>query len=247
MSTTPLIYGRHAVRAALQARPGDVQELWVQTSNKIASVADIVAQAEALGIAVQQVTAGTLRQHTRDATHQGVAIRMRAQPAWSEQDLSHLVKEDLNAVRLLVLDEVTDPQNLGACLRVAEAAGVRAVIATKRHQAKLSGSVFKAASGAAERVPLVRVANLARVLEQLKEWGVWLYAAAADASDGLWETDFQMPFAIVVGSEGGGLRQRTRALCDFAVRIPMHGHAESLNVATAAGILLFEASRQHSS
>lgn len=245
MEAPEWIYGRHAVQAVLAARPGDIQELWVQERAEGAAVDAIEAQARKLRIPVQRVTAAALRRHTRAAAHQGLAARARPRPAWSERDLSRLVHETSASLRLLVLDGITDPQNLGACLRVAEAAGVHAVMAPARRQAGLSGGVAKSAAGAAERVPLVRVPNLGRALEQLKQAGVWLYAAAAEAEAELWRTSFRSPWAIVIGGEGAGLRARTRALCDFSVCIPMQGRAESLNAATAAGILLFEAARQH--
>ncbi len=244
MRPPELIYGRHAVLAALQARPGDIHELWLQNEGHIPQTDPLVVRARELRIPVQRVNAATLRRHTRDAVHQGVVARVRPQEPVPEQELSALLKDPCDTARFLVLDGVTDPHNLGACLRVAEAAGVRAVIVPARHQARLTGSVFKSASGSAERLPLVRVSNLARSLEQLKQAGVWLYAAAADSGPNLWETTFRLPWAMVVGGEGGGLRARTRGLCDFCVGIPMRGDVESLNVATAASVLLFEADRQ---
>ena len=244
MSSPELIYGRHAVLAALQARPGDIRELWLQNEENASLTDPLVVRARELHIPIQRVNAAALRRHTRDAAHQGVAARVRSRAPKSENDLAALLEKDLESVRLLVLDGVTDPHNLGACLRVAEAAGVRAVIVPARHQARLTGSALKSASGSAERIPLVQVSNLARSLEQLKQAGVWLYAAAADSGTNLWQTMFRLPWAIVAGGEGGGLRARTRALCDFSVRIPMQGEVESLNVATASSVLLFEADRQ---
>ena len=244
MNSPELIYGRHAVLAALQARPGDVRELWLQNGENVSSADPLVTRARELRIPVQRVAAAVLSRHTRDAVHQGVAARIRPQEPRSEQDLSVLLEENPESARFLVLDGVTDPHNLGACLRVAEAAGVCAVIVPARHQARLTGSAFKSASGSAERVPLVRVSNLARGLQQLKQAGVWLYAAVADAEANLWQATFRLPWAIVVGGEGGGIRARTRALCDFSVGIPMRGEVESLNVATASSVLLFEADRQ---
>ena len=244
MSAPELIYGRHAVLAALKARPGDIHELWLQSGEHASSTDPLLARARELRIPVQRVNAAALRRHTRDAVHQGVAARIRSRAPGSEHDLAALLEADPEAARFLVLDGVTDPHNLGACLRVAEAAGVRAVVAPARHQARLTGSALKSASGSAERVPLVQVSNLARSLDQLKRAGVWLYAAVADSGTDLWRTTFHLPWAVVVGGEGGGIRARTRALCDFSVSIPMRGEAESLNVATASGVLLFEADRQ---
>lgn len=244
MSAPELIYGRHAVLAALQARPGDIRELWLQNEENLPPTDPLVALARELRIPVQHVNAAALRRHTRGAVHQGVAARIRSRAPRSENDLTALLEKDPESVRLLVLDGVTDPHNLGACLRVAEAAGVRAVIVPARRQARLTGGALKSASGSAERMPLVQVSNLARGLEQLKQAGVWLYAAAADSGTELWRTTFRLPWAIVVGGEGGGIRARTRALCDFSVAIPMRGEVESLNVAAASSVLLFEADRQ---
>ena len=244
MSTSELIYGRHAVLAALQARPGDIHELWLQEGERVSPADPLLARARELRIPVQHVNVAAFRRHTRDAVHQGVAARVRSRAAKSEHDLTALLEKNPESVRFLVLDGITDPHNLGACLRVAEAAGVHAVIAPARHQARLTAGVLKSASGSAERVPLIQVSNLARSLEQLKQVGVWLYAAGADSQTNLWQTTFRLPWAVVVGGEGGGIRARTRALCDFSVRIPMRGEVESLNVATASSVLLFEADRQ---
>lgn len=244
MSALKLIYGCHAVLAALKTRPGDIHELWLQNGKEGSPTDSLAARARELHIPIQRVNAAVLRRHTQDAVHQGVAARIRPQTSKSEIDLTALLEKEPESARFLVLDRVTDPHNLGACLRVAEAAGVHAVIAPARHQARLTGSAFKSSSGSAERVPLVRVSNLARSLEQLKQAGVWLYAAAADSDLDLWQTEFRLPWAIVVGGEGGGIRARTRGLCDFCVGIPMRGEVESLNVATASSVLLFEADRQ---
>ena len=244
MSSPELVYGRHAVLAVLQARPGDIHELWLQSGKEGEPADPLLARARELRIPVQHVDASVLRRHTRDAVHQGVAARIRPKASRSEGDLSALLEQDIDSARFLVLDGVTDPHNLGACLRVAEASGVRAVIVPARNQARLTGGALKSASGSAERIPLVRVSNLARSLEQLKKAGVWLYAATADSDSNLWDTPFRLPWAVVVGGEGGGIRARTRELCDFRTGIPMHGEVESLNVATACSVLLFEADRQ---
>ena len=239
-----LIYGRHAVLAALQARPEDIHELWLQSGEGTSSADLLLARAQELRIPVQRVNAAAMRRHTQGTAHQGVAARVRSRTSPSEQDLPELLQQNPDTACFLILDGVTDPHNLGACLRVAEAAGVRAVIAPARHQAGLTGSVFKSASGSAERVPLIQVPNLARSLQQMKQAGIWLYAASADAESNLWQTSFRLPWGIVVGSEGDGIRARTRTLCDFSVSIPMQGEVESLNVATASSVLLFEAGRQ---
>ncbi len=240
-----LIYGQHAVQAVLETRPQAVTELWLLRSDREHATLRILAT-EA-GIPIQHVSAEALRKHTEDGAHQGIAVRVRPQPPLGERDLATLVQDSAEHGRFLVLDGITDPHNLGSCLRIAESAGVTAVIAPTRRQASLSASVYKSASGSAERVPLIHTANLARSLEALKAAGIWLYAACGEGGTSLWETSFQAPWAIVLGSEGDGIRARTRALCDFTVRIPMQGKIESLNIATAAGVLLFEANRQGAS
>jgi len=242
MSSSEWIYGQHAVAAVLDARPEAIVELWLQQSNQ--SHRTTLARAKQVGVPIQRVSAETLRQHTQDGTHQGIAARVRTRPTLREQDLEALIEAQGDACRLLVLDGVTDPHNLGSCLRVAEAAGISAVIAPSRRQASLSGSVYKSASGSAERVPLIHITNLARTLEYLKRTGIWLYVTCGDAETSIWETRFQSPWAMVLGSEGEGVRARTQTLCDFRVRIPMLGQVESLNVSTAAAALLFEAQRQ---
>ena len=244
MNSPELIYGRHAVMAALRSRPGDVRELWLRDGDPLSSTDPLIVRARELRIPVQRVKASALRRHTRNAAHQGVAARIRLGRVRLEDDLAALLEKEPESARFLVLDGVTDPRNLGACLRVAEAAGIRAVIAPAHRQAGLTGGALKSASGSAERMPLLRVSNLARSLQRIKQAGVWTYAAVADSSTTLWRTRFKSPWAIVVGAEGGGIRARTRALCDFSVGIPMRGEVESLNVATASSVLLFEADRQ---
>jgi 23S rRNA (guanosine2251-2'-O)-methyltransferase len=174
--------------------------------------------------------------------HQGVVARVEV------KSLSHSLDEILDRVQgpplLLLLDGVTDPHNLGACLRSADAAGVHAVILPKDRAAGITPVVHKVACGAVQTVPLFTVTNLARTLRLLKEAGIWLYGAAGDAGQDLYASDLQGPIALVLGSEGGGLRRLTRELCDYLVSIPMAGSVASLNVSVATGVLLFEARRQ---
>ena len=239
-----LIYGRHAVLAVLRSRPGDVRELWLQEGRKDDSLEALANRARESGVSVQSADAAALRHRTRGAVHQGIVARVRPRALGSESDLSALLQENPESARLLILDGVTDPRNLGACLRVAEAAGAQAVIVPGHRQARLTGSACKSASGSAERVPLIQTSNLARSLQQIKEAGVWLYAAGPDSGTDLWQTEFRLPWGIVLGGEGKGVRPRTRTLCDFSVHIPMRGEVASLNVAVASGVLLFEAERQ---
>ena len=184
------------------------------------------------------------------ARHQGVIAELRAGPDGSPHDLRWSEARLLEAVRgraralVLVLDGVTDPHNLGACLRSADAAGATAVVIPKDRAADLTGAVRKVACGATESVPLVRVTNLARCLDKLQAAGLWLFGAAGEAREDLYAKDLTGPLALLVGSEGGGLRRLTRERCDFLVRLPMAGAVSSLNVSVATGICLFEIARQ---
>ena len=184
------------------------------------------------------------------ARHQGVIAALRAGPDGSPHDLRWSEARLLEALRgqaralVLVLDGVTDPHNLGACLRSADAAGATAVVIPKDRAADLTGAVRKVACGATESVPLVRVTNLARCLDKLQAAGLWLFGAAGEAREDLYAKDLTGPLALLVGSEGGGLRRLTRERCDFLVRLPMAGAVSSLNVSVATGICLFEIARQ---
>jgi 23S rRNA (guanosine2251-2'-O)-methyltransferase len=174
--------------------------------------------------------------------HQGVAARVQALPA------SHSLDDLLDGIEgpplLLVLDGVTDPHNLGACLRVADGAGAHAVIAPKDHAVGINATVAKVASGAAETVPYFMVTNLARTLNELKERNIWIIGTSGDADKNIYQMDLKGPVALVLGAEGDGMRQLTRKTCDELVSIPMQGAVESLNVSVASGVCLFEAVRQ---
>ena len=179
----------------------------------------------------------------RKRTHQHTDFTTST-PLLDEDDLLVMLEKLAAPPFLLILDEINDPHNLGACLRTAAAAGVHAVVVPKDHSVSLTETVRRVACGGAEKVPFVRVTNLARTMKQLQEAGVWLVGAAGEASDNLFKTDLTGPLAIVMGSEGSGLRRLTRDNCDFLVSIPMSGAVESLNVSVATGICLFEALRQ---
>ena len=183
---------------------------------------------------------------TGGARHQGAVARYRAPPPRSESELTALVEAAGRDALLLVLDGVTDPHNLGACLRSADAAGVTAVISPKDKAVGITPTVRTASAGAADRVPFFAVTNLARTLKSLKEQGVWLVGLAGDTSDDFYRVDLNGPVALVMGSEGEGMRRLTREACDFVARIPMRGSVESLNVSVATGVALFEVLRQRS-
>jgi len=194
-------------------------------------------------ITTQRVTGEELDK-LAEGVHQGVVAEVTPSQVWSEEMLTHLLDRLDGVPLLLVLDGVTDPHNLGACLRSADAAGVQAVIVPRDRSASLSPVVRKVACGAAETVPLVAVTNLARTLKQLQQRGLWLVGTAGEAEQFIYDVDLKVPSVIVMGAEGAGMRRLTRENCDYLARLPMAGAVSSLNVSVAAGVCLFEAVRQ---
>ncbi|MEO0435959.1 MAG: 23S rRNA (guanosine(2251)-2'-O)-methyltransferase RlmB [Pseudomonadota bacterium] len=241
-------FGIHAVAEILKQNPAAVQRLFLQAGRLDQRVESILKRAETAGITVQRMARAELDRLV-DGRHQGVIATLNGTGKqgldlrWSEEQLLHAVQCDDQAL-LLVLDGVTDPHNLGACLRSADAAGVTAVVIPKDKSADITPVVRKVASGACATIPLVRVTNLARSLAALKESGVWIYGAAGEADTSLFEAHASGPIALVMGSEGSGMRRLTRERCDFLLSIPMAGAVESLNVSVATGICLFELQRQ---
>ncbi len=237
------VYGLHAVSAMLERAPERVLELFIAPSRDDARARRLREQAASLGLAVLDMSVAHLTERSGTDAHQGVAAWIRPRKGWDEHELTSALREQA-APLVLVLDGVTDPHNLGACLRCADAAGAQAVVVPKDRAATLDGVARKVAAGAAESVPVAMVTNLARTLAALKELGLWIVGTDAEAPQSLYEADLKRPLAVVLGAEGTGLRRLTRERCDFLVRIPMAGSVESLNVSVAAGILLFEAQRQ---
>lgn len=235
------VWGRHAVAAVLRQRPQDVRALHSAEGRQ--PDAEIHQRATLAGIAVQTCSRTELDQRFPGDNHQGWAALCRPAQVLPEAALSELLSDQTDPL-LLVLDGVTDPHNLGACLRTAEVAGVLAVVIPKDRAVGLTPVVRKVSSGASERLPLIAVTNLARTLDQLKARGIWVAGLAGEAGDSLYGRDLCGPLALVMGSEGGGLRRLTRERCDFLLAIPMQGDTGSLNVSVATGIALFEAVRQ---
>ncbi len=240
----PLIYGRHAVTELLERDPAGIQELWLQVGRDDTVSGRARELAGRHGIALHAVPRATLDRMLKGARHQGIAVRYRATGAPRAPDLDALLAGLGDAALLLVLDGVQDPHNLGACLRSADAAGADAVIVPRRRAVGLTPAVRKAACGAAERVPVVAVPNLAQALRRLSEAGVVLFGAAANAGMPYTEADLRGPAAIVLGGEGRGLRRLPAELCDQLMHVPMRAGAESLNVSVAAALCLYEARRQ---
>lgn len=237
-----VVFGFHAVLARLRADPGSVIEIFVDEARNDARARDLAAAAERAGVRLLRVPAKRLDGFYGGARHQGVVARI--EPQSGAASLDELLEQLAEPALLLALDGVTDPHNLGACLRVANAAGVHAVIAPKDRAAGVSAVVSKVASGAAELTPYYMVTNLARTLEELKERNIWVVGADAAAKDELYQADLPRAIAWVLGAEGAGMRRLTRERCDTLVRIPMRGAVESLNVSVAAGIVLYESLRR---
>ncbi len=236
------IHGFHAVLARLRRTPDSVLEIYFSSDRNDARMKDVLQLAERTGRKVHGVSGDRLDGLTGHARHQGVAALIDAGRSYValEDVLDDLQEPPL----LLVLDGVTDPHNLGACLRVADAMGAHAVIAPKDKSVGLTATVSKVACGAAEVLPYIMVTNLARTLRDLKDQGVWIAGTAAEGSTDLFHFQQTGPLAWVLGAEGDGMRRLTRELCDVLVSIPMFGSVESLNVSVASGIVLAESRRQ---
>ncbi len=240
------ITGIHPVESALSHDPARIRSVVIEQGARNRRLKAIEEQARKVGVVVRHVTREALERVADGSRHQGIAASFDAPAAGSEDDLQDLIDKAGRHALFLVLDGVTDPHNLGACLRSAAAAGATAVIVPKDRAVAMTPVVRKAAAGGAERVPLLVVTNLARTLRDLKDAGVWLTGLAGEGDASVFDQDLRGPAALVLGSEGEGLRRLTRDTCDFLARIPMPGGMESLNVSVAAGIVLFEAVRQRS-
>ena len=241
------IYGFHAVEGVLKREPKRIEALWLQADRRDKRAVALATLAQNQGVRLERVDRYRLDGEI-DGRHQGVAARVSAASSdepLGESELLALVSQQSTPL-ILVLDGVTDPHNLGACLRSADAAGVTAVVVPKDKSADLTPVVRKVACGAAETVPFVRVTNLARTLQALKEKGVWIVGTTGYTETSLYQQDLTGPVAIVMGAEGEGMRRLTAEQCDFLVKLPMVGSVESLNVSVATGICLFEALRQRS-
>ena len=241
------IYGLHAVRLMLQKHPDRVTAVRVAERRDDPRAREIDELARRQQIPVQRVESHVLKQKLGDVAHQGIVADIRPLPPWSEDDLLTAVQsaaEARQAPLILALDGVQDPHNLGACLRTADACGVLAVVVPRDRAAHVTPVVRKVAVGAAETTPVVMVTNLVRTLKLLKEAGLWVVAADAEATKRASEVDLKGAVVLVLGAEGAGLRHLTRQTCDWMVRLPQLGAVESLNVSVAAGMLLYEAVRQ---
>ncbi len=245
-SKSEYVFGIHSVQTLLKSASDRVKQLYVLQGRKDQRVAKLIALAEKQGVSYSFKSRDEL-DDIEDGNHQGVIAECSAGEVHDEAFLNQLLdKLDEQSVPplLLILDGVTDPHNLGACLRTAEAAGVHAVIAPKDNSASINSTVRKVASGAAELIPYVPVTNLARSMKALQQRGIWIVGSAGEADKSLYETDLKGAMAIVMGAEGEGMRRLTRESCDYLASIPMIGGVSSLNVSVAVGVCLFEAIRQ---
>ncbi|MFI4918959.1 MAG: 23S rRNA (guanosine(2251)-2'-O)-methyltransferase RlmB [Legionellales bacterium] len=240
------VYGIHAVAALLANPHRTINKLFVSQDRADKRVQELVDKALQAQISIEPLSLQKMTQRFADAVHQGVVASASSLPDYCEPDLIALLEKSNKPGLILILDGVTDPHNLGACLRSADAAGVDFVVIPKDKSASITPVVSKVACGAAESVPLVRVTNLARTMELLKEQGVWIYGAAGEASSSLYQMDCSGTIAIAMGAEGEGLRRLTRERCDALFALPMLGTVESLNVSVATGISLYEVVRQRS-
>jgi 23S rRNA (guanosine2251-2'-O)-methyltransferase len=238
------VFGLHAVRAVLARRPRDVLRLSVAAARDDARVRELRELAASRGITPVAASAEALDRETGGAAHQGVVAEVRPSTPLNENSLLDLLLAGQEPALVLVLDGVSDPHNLGACLRTADAAGATVLVAPRDRAAGLTPVVRKVAAGAAETMPFAQVTNLARSLRDMKQAGLWIAGTAEDGDKDLYEADLAGPLALVMGSEGRGLRRLTRECCDFSLRLPMRGTVTSLNVSVAAGIALYEALRQ---
>lgn len=242
-----IVFGIHAVTALIEKSPERFIELWLLKGRDDERLAPIIKLAKQVGVSTQLVQRKVLDDKAEGEQHQGVVARVQAGKIYNENDLDDLLETAKSAGKspfYLILDGVTDPHNLGACLRNADAAGVQAIIVPKDNAARLTGTVRKVAVGAAESVPLIQVTNLSRTMKSLQEQGVWIIGTAGETDTCLYDVKLSGPMALVMGAEGKGMRRLTRENCDQLVKLPMAGEVSSLNVSVATGICLFEIVRQ---
>ena len=243
MATTPkILFGFHAVGVRIKTAPASVIEVYFDSSRRDARMRQFVERAKEAGVRLIEADGLRLAKLAGSHGHQGVAARV--EPVAQARSLDDLLDQLNEPPLLLVLDGITDPHNLGACLRVADGAGAHAVIAPKDHAGGINATVAKVASGAAETMPYFMVTNLARTMGELQERNIWCIGTSEEADKSVYQVDLKAPVALVLGAEGPGMRQLTRKRCDELVSIPMRGAVESLNVSVASGVCLYEALRQ---
>lgn len=238
------IFGLHAVQAALEYSPKKIKKAWIDSHRHDRRLQKMIDQLRALGIEAQKTEKKALEALSNGSSHQGIIIEIEMPRERSEDELKQAVSKLIDPPFFLALDHIQDPHNLGACLRTADAVGIQGIIITKDQAAGITPSVCKVACGAAEKIPVYRVTNLARTLRWLKSENIWIVGAAGEAEQTAYQANLNIPLTLVVGAEEKGLRRLTRENCDILVKIPMVGAVESLNLSVAAGVLLYEIVRQ---
>lgn len=238
------IVGIHAAQAALNYSPQKITRVWLNTERSDKRLETFLETLSELNVPLEKVDRKKLDKLADGMNHQGVVLEVSLPEELSENELKTAVEHLTEPALFLVLDNVQDPHNLGACLRTADATGVHGIIITKDNAVGITPTVCKVASGAAETVPVYIVTNLARTLRWLKGEGVWIVGTAGEAEQTLYQTDFKIPMALVIGAEEKGMRRLTREQCDLLVKLPMLGTVESLNLSVATGVLLYEVLRQ---
>jgi 23S rRNA (guanosine2251-2'-O)-methyltransferase len=244
MSNTEFVFGIHTIAALLKKNTNHISVLYLQQERQDQRLQQIIDLAKLNHVNTKVLPRGELDKLLPNVNHQGVIARCQTEIHFVEDDIATILADLKDPPFLLILDGVQDPHNLGACLRSANAAGVHMVIAPKDRSVGMTPAVRKVACGAAEVTPFVQVTNLARTLEFLKEQGIWLYGAAGESSNSLYQAKLTGPIGLVLGAEEKGLRRLTREICDDLLFIPMFGSVSSLNVSVATGVFLFEAVRQ---
>jgi len=246
MKSTKHIFGYHSVIAVLSHTPKHVTCIYLQNKKQDEHAQEILQLAQTHKVPVEYLSRDRLGEMVYHGNHQGIVVAVTRTSDYTEDDLELILDKTATPPLLLILDGVQDPHNLGACLRTANAAGAHAVIAPKDRACGLTPTVYKVASGAVETTPFIQVTNLARTMRTLKELNIWIYGAAEEGTQSIYQVDLKGPVALVLGAEGEGLRRLTREHCDFMIKIPMSGVVPNLNVSVATGVCLFEAVRQRS-
>jgi 23S rRNA (guanosine2251-2'-O)-methyltransferase len=242
--TEQVVYGVHAVKALLNSKLRVVKQILVSQERQDQKIQAIISLASQNNIPLQTLPLQKMNQRYMAMNHQGIVAITESLPQFNESDLITLLSQSKKPALILILDGITDPHNLGACLRTADATGVDFVIIPKDKSASITPAVSKVACGAAETVPLVTVTNLARAMDIIKQEGVWIYGAASEATQSLYQLETHTSIALVMGAEGEGLRRLTRDHCDGLFSLPMRGTVESLNISVATGVALYEVLRQ---
>ncbi len=238
------IFGFHAAQAALDYSQEKIKRGWFDAQRQDKRLTDLVDALRCAGIKLDKTDKKKLDQWSEGKNHQGIVLEVILPSVLNENDLKQSVSQLQEPAFYLVLDQIQDPHNLGACLRTADAVGVHGVILPKDNSVSMTPTVCKVASGAAETVPVYQVTNLARTLRWLKSQNIWLMGTSDQAGDSIFATDLNLPIAVILGTEGTGMRRLTQEQCDFLVNLPMQGQVESLNVSVATGVVLYEVLRQ---